>query len=78
MDLIGVAGGGFGRLDQAAATGRERNRQGLENRIIVPEVGPAEAGEMNCRERLGGLLRNYHRDAAWKRRFEFLDTTGLR
>ena len=43
---------------------RERNHQGLENKIIEPEFGSAEAGEVNCRERLGGLLRYYYRDAA--------------
>lgn len=43
---------------------RERNRQGLDNKIIKPEFGSAGAGEVNCRERLGGLLRYYHREAA--------------
>jgi putative transposase len=43
---------------------RERNHQGLENKIIEPEFGSAAEGEVNCRERLGGLLRYYHRDAA--------------
>jgi hypothetical protein len=44
---------------------RERNHQGLENRIIDPgpEVGN-ELGNMACRERLGGMLRYYYRDAA--------------
>jgi hypothetical protein len=42
---------------------RERNHQGLENKIIEPEFGSAEAGVANCRERLGGLLRYYHRYA---------------
>jgi hypothetical protein len=32
---------------------RERNHQGLENRIIEPEFGSAEEGEVGCRERLG-------------------------
>jgi transposase InsO family protein len=43
----------------------ERNHQGLENQIIEPgdEVGRDE-GEIRCRERLGGLLRYYYRDAA--------------
>ena len=43
----------------------ERNHQGLGNRIIEPgdEVGQ-ENGEIKCRERLGGLLRYYFRDAA--------------
>jgi hypothetical protein len=43
----------------------ERNLQGLENRLINPseEVG-AVVGEVRCRERLGGLLRYYNRQAA--------------
>jgi putative transposase len=37
---------------------RERNHQGLENRLIEPgeEVGRSE-GEVICGERLGGMLR---------------------
>jgi transposase InsO family protein len=44
---------------------RERNHQGLDNRIIEPgeEVGQ-EIGEVRCRERLGGMLRYYYREAA--------------
>ncbi len=43
----------------------ERNHCGLDNKIIEPsgEVGRIE-GEVNCRERLGGLLHYYYRDAA--------------
>ena len=43
----------------------ERNHQGLANKIIQPggEVGSRE-GEIRNRERLGGLLRYYYRDAA--------------
>jgi putative transposase len=43
----------------------ERNHQGLGNQIIKPggEVG-REKGDIQCRERLGGLLRYYHRSAA--------------
>ena len=43
----------------------ERNHQSLGNRIIEPgeEVGRL-AGLVQCHERLGGLLRYYHRDAA--------------
>jgi putative transposase len=43
----------------------ERNHQGLGNRIIDPgdEVGE-EVGDVRCRERLGGMLRYYHREAA--------------
>jgi transposase InsO family protein len=44
---------------------KERNHQGLANLIIKPgdEVGRDE-GDIQCRERLGGLLRYYYRDAA--------------
>ncbi len=44
---------------------QERNHQGLENRLIEPgeEVGGA-AGNVSCRERLGGMLKYYYRDAA--------------
>jgi len=43
----------------------ERNHQGLENKIIRPEFDefPSE-GPLHCRERLGGLLRYYFREAA--------------
>ena len=39
-------------------------RPRLKNRIIEPEFGSTEEGEVNCRERLGGLLRYYYRHAA--------------
>ena len=43
----------------------ERNHQGLGNQIIEPgdEVGSI-AGQVECRDRLGGMLRYYYRDAA--------------
>jgi len=42
----------------------ERNHQGLDNKLIQSgeSVGQAE-GDIRCRERLGGLLRYYHRAA---------------
>jgi hypothetical protein len=43
---------------------RERNDQGLENRIIEPDFGSDGEGEVQCRERLGGLLRSCCRNAA--------------
>ena len=43
---------------------RERNHQGLENRIIRPDFSLGGEGEVQCRERLAGLLRFYHQDAA--------------
>lgn len=44
---------------------RERNHQGLQNQIIEPgdEVA-AVTGNIDCRERLGGVLNYYYRDAA--------------
>lgn len=43
----------------------ERNHQGLDNQIIESgdEVGHDD-GDIQCRERLGGLLRYYYRNAA--------------
>ncbi|MEO2024715.1 MAG: integrase core domain-containing protein, partial [Fuerstiella sp.] len=43
----------------------ERNHQGLGNELIDPSdnVG-AVAGKIECRERLGGMLKYYHRRAA--------------
>jgi putative transposase len=43
----------------------ERNHQGLGNRLIVPDVAATQShGRIMCRERLGGLLKYYHRPAA--------------
>ena len=44
---------------------RERNHQGLDNRLIEggEEVG-RNAGPVQCRKRLGGMLRYYYRHAA--------------
>ena len=44
----------------------ERNHQGLANHLISPEVGPlGSAGEVQRRQRLGGMLNYYYyRDAA--------------
>jgi putative transposase len=43
----------------------ERNHQGLGNRIINAgdEIGK-KVGDVGCRERLGGMLRDYHLEAA--------------
>ena len=43
----------------------ERNHQGLGNRLIAPgeEVGRT-AGDVAFRERIGGMLRYYYRQAA--------------
>ena len=42
----------------------EKNHQGLGNKIIRPELAEfPSVGEIQCRERLGGMLR-YYRQAA--------------
>ena len=44
----------------------ERNHQGRDNRILFPlrlETG-RKMGAVRCRERLGGLLKYYEREAA--------------
>jgi putative transposase len=44
----------------------ERNHQGKGNVLLFPIVSPGTArrGSVQCRERLGGLLKYYHCDAA--------------
>jgi transposase InsO family protein len=42
----------------------ERNHQGIDNRLIDSSTdGSRRSGSIKCRERLGGLLRFYHRAA---------------
>jgi hypothetical protein len=42
----------------------ERNRQGIGNLLIFPELGLADrAGPVRCRSRLGGMLNYYDRAA---------------
>jgi putative transposase len=43
----------------------ERNHQGVGNQLLIPgNEANRIAGDVACRERLGGLLRYYYRDAA--------------
>jgi putative transposase len=44
----------------------ERNHQGKDNVLLFPasRLGPDHDGPVQCRERLGGLLKYYHREAA--------------
>jgi transposase InsO family protein len=43
----------------------ERNHQGLGNQLILPVVGQTRGGErIVSHERIGGLLKYYHRPAA--------------
>ena len=44
---------------------RERNHQGLDNRLIEPADNVGQTtGDFVCHERLGGLLKYYDRKAA--------------
>jgi putative transposase len=45
---------------------QERPHQGKGNVVLMPsrDQDPARASPVQCRERLGGLLKYYHRDAA--------------
>lgn len=44
---------------------RERPHQGLNNLVLEPpDHPPKHEGPVVCRERIGGLLRSYHRSAA--------------
>jgi transposase InsO family protein len=42
----------------------ERNHQGLDNELIVPSEAANGVGKDSRRERLGGLLSYYYREAA--------------
>jgi putative transposase len=42
----------------------ERNHQGLGNRLIEEPKGTVATGAVGCRERLGGVLKYYYREAA--------------
>ena len=43
----------------------ERNHQGKDNVLLFsPDPSVRRTGPVQCRERLGGLLRYYHREAA--------------
>ena len=43
----------------------ERNHQGKDNVLLFPRnTDRHREGPARCRERLGGLLRYYHREAA--------------
>ena len=42
----------------------ERPHQGLGNELIAPKTTLLGPGRVQCRERLGGVLRFYYREAA--------------
>ncbi len=45
----------------------ERPHQGKENNLLIPDdvptAGILSISSVNCRERLGGVLKHYHRQA---------------
>ena len=44
---------------------REHSHQGIDNEIPhPPRDAPSQDGRIACRERLGGLLKYYYREAA--------------
>jgi len=51
--------------EYAAHYHSERNHQGIDNRLIEPDARPGStARAIECVQRLGGMLRFYHRTAA--------------
>ncbi|MEM7246637.1 MAG: hypothetical protein AAF533_14905 [Acidobacteriota bacterium] len=42
----------------------ERPHQGLGGELVLPTASGPASGVVACSERLGGLLRHYHREAA--------------
>ena len=42
----------------------ERPHQGLGNELIAPQAKVIGTGPLKCRERLGGVLKFYYREAA--------------
>ena len=52
--------------EYVAHSHQERNHQGKGNVLLFPSSSHAggDGSPMQCRERLGGLLKYYHRDAA--------------
>ena len=51
--------------EYAAHYHRERNHQGIDNRLIESDGRPESTiGAIECVHRLGGMLRFYHRASA--------------
>ena len=42
----------------------ERNHQGVGNRLLLPRDELRQRGAISTRERLGGILKHYFREAA--------------
>lgn len=65
MVLLGVKHLRAAISDYAAHYHVERNHQGLDNELIAPAAEEVcEEGPVRCRERQGGVLKFYYREAA--------------
>jgi len=65
MILIGEASLHRATSEFLAHYHRERNHQGLQNQLIESEFAEfPTTGTIDCRKRLGGILRYYYREAA--------------
>ncbi len=62
--LLGEAHLRLAVREYVAHYNEERPHQGLDGRFVVPPANENRAGEIECSERLGGLLRYYRREAA--------------
>jgi putative transposase len=66
LDRLVVIGAGHLRRTLTAFTAHyngERNHQGLDNRLIAPAPTGPPTAKIHRRDRLGGLLKYYHRAA---------------
>jgi len=53
------------RPGEVLSRGSERNHQGLANELLTPlPANSNTGGSIQCRERLGGILNYYYREAA--------------
>ena len=67
LSRLVILGEGHLRLavrEYVAHYNKERPHQGIDGRFVVPSANDNKSGPIECSERLGGLLRFYHRDAA--------------
>src|SRR5713226_1106935 len=60
---------GEAHLRTAASTyvdyyNQARNHQGIENKLIEPQVSLPKVGRIRCQKKLGGMLNYYYREAA--------------
>jgi putative transposase len=62
--LLGEAHLRLAVREYVAHYNRERPHQGLGGKFIEAPANENRAGQIECSQRLGGLLRYYHRNAA--------------